>query len=273
MKLKFILYSLILLNISFYGCSSRSRSLNNLDSSSSKLNLTNDKLDIYILMGQSNMSGRGVLTIENQAVSDNSLLVLNKDSVWEVAHNPLHFDKPDMVGVGPGMSFGLAMLNVSKKHKIGLVPTAVGGTSINLWKPGAEDQVTHKNPYDAAEKRILIAMKYGKIKGIIWHQGESDSQPDSAKKYLPKLITLIKRVRELVEDPRLPFVIGELGQFNDNYINMNIELNKLPYLVPYTAIVSSKGLTDKGDHIHFNSTSADILGKRYAEKISNLINK
>lgn len=226
------------------------------------------KLDIYILMGQSNMSGRGYLTDENKKISNPNVFIFNKNLRWTVAQHPLHFDKPDRVGVGPGLSFGISMLK--HHHQIGLVPTAVGGTSIDLWKAGAYDKNTNTQPYDDAIKRIKEAMKYGTIKGVIWHQGESDSNPDSAKVYLPKLMKLIQNVREIVGNPELPFVVGELGTYNLEYQSINNQFPQLAQKINATALVSSKGLKDRGDGIHFDAESADILGKRYAKKMFKL---
>lgn len=231
-----------------------------------KQKVVSNKLDIYVLMGQSNMAGRGPLTPENSTVNNPEVLMFKEDLTWAPAKNPLHFDKPSVAGVGPGLSFGIAMQE-STHHKIGLVPTAVGGTSINFWQPAGFDKATKKYPYDDAEKRILAAMKTGTIKGILWHQGESDSKAESAAVYLPKLIKLIERVRSLTGNKDLPFIVGELGRYNPQYDNINKELAKLPALVPYTAVVSSEGLIDKGDNTHFDAKSAMELGKRFGKKM------
>lgn len=227
-------------------------------------------LDIYILMGQSNMAGRGALTAADNTVKNPKVLMLAENLSWTPAKNPLHFDKPGISGVGPGLSFGLAMQDANKETDIGLVPTAVGGTSIDSWVPDGYDAATKKYPYDDAEKRILIAMKSGTIKGILWHQGESDSKADAVKTYMAKLTALIARLRTLVGNPNLPFIAGELGRYDQSFQLFNAEINKLPNTVSGTAVVSSEGLTDKGDNLHFNSASAVILGQRYAEKMLSL---
>jgi hypothetical protein len=151
--------------------------------------------------------------------------------------------------------------------KIGLVPCAVGGTSIELWVPGAFDKATDTHPYDDAIARISSAMKYGVIKGVIWHQGEADSSPEKAATYLAKLKELIGRIRALTGNPNLPFVVGELGRYRPEYAIINTELVKLPALIPNTAVASSEGLVHKGDTVHFDSASAEELGKRYAVKM------
>ncbi|MET4082550.1 hypothetical protein ABIB40_002510 [Pedobacter sp. UYP30] len=232
--------------------------------------MKNNNKDIYILMGQSNMSGRGYLTPENQALGNPKVQVFTEDLSWKEAHNPLHFDKPKAVGVGPGLSFGMAMADANSKVEIGLVPTAVGGTSINSWVPGAKDKSTGKYPYDDAEKRIKAAMKYGTIKGIIWHQGESDSNEKGVESYMPKLKALIERVRKLTGNENLPFVAGQLGQFSEYYTAFNKMILSLPAEVPHTALVNTEGLVDRGDKTHFEANSAIKLGQRYAEKMLEL---
>ncbi|MBC7653684.1 MAG: sialate O-acetylesterase [Oligoflexus sp.] len=247
-----------------FSCSSKKKAI------TAENAITNKALEIYILMGQSNMAGRGPLAPEDSIIQNKNVLMLTKDLKWVSAKNPLHFDKPGITAVGPGLSFGLAMQEANKKVVVGLVPTAVGGTSINSWIPGGYDKATNKYPWDDAEKRIIEAMKYGTIKGILWHQGESDSKLENAAVYLPKLEDLIKRVRILVGNDKLPFVVGQLGKYNLIYDNINKETAKLPALVPFTAIATSEGLTDKGDNTHFNRASAIILGERFAKKMLGL---
>jgi lysophospholipase L1-like esterase len=133
--------------------------------------------------------------------------------------------------------------------------------------PGGYDSATKSHPYDDALVRIRAAMKAGVFKGIVWHQGESDSRPRRANNYLPKLQALIERLRKETGAPLLPFVAGELGTFRPNYALINTELQKLPSLVPKTALASSAGLEHKGDTTHFNAVAADELGKRMAEKM------
>lgn len=194
--------------------------------------------------------------------------MLNKDNKWVLAKHPLHFDQP-IAGVGPGLAFGIAMAKAANdpKIKIGLIPCAVGGTPIEHWLPGAYDASTKTHPYDDAVLRIKIAMQYGVIKGIIWHQGEANKTPEKVKLYLAQLKELIERFRALVNNPQLPFIAGELGRFRPEFSGINNVLTKLPAMVPYTAVATAEGLAHRGDTVHFDSPSADELGKRYAKKM------
>ncbi|MEJ7658254.1 MAG: sialate O-acetylesterase [Hymenobacter sp.] len=190
--------------------------------------------------------------------------MLNAAGEWVLAHNPVHFDKPKAVGVGPGLSFGIDMTEAGPAIKIGLVPCAVGGTSINKWQPGAYDEATKTRPYDDAVARIENAKRCGVVKGMLWHQGESDSSPEAAASYLPKLVELISRIRTLAGQPALPVVAGELGRFKENSLTFNAQLLKLPTLVPHSTVVTSENLLDKGDQTHFDGASAAAYGHRYA---------
>ncbi len=158
------------------------------------------------------------------------------------------------------------MAKKSGGHKIGLIPCAVGGTSINVWKPSGYDEATKTHPYDDMMKRLEYALKYGSLKGVIWLQGEADSNPENAAGYLLKLEELINRLRIKTGNPTLPFVAGELGRYKEMYNNINKLLKDLPNAVPFSALASSKGFTDIGDNVHLDSKSATEYGKRFAKR-------
>jgi len=114
---------------------------------------------------------------------------------------------------------------------------------------------------------LRAALKSGVIKGVLWLQGEADSNPQKAAVYLSKLQELIQRIRLETSKNNLPFVAGELGRYRNEYQNINKVLKDLPAKVLYTALASSKGLTDKGDKTHFTSASQEKMGKRMAKKM------
>lgn len=227
------------------------------------------KMDLYLLIGQSNMAGRGIIEPAYAIQGNEGIWMLTKQGEWLPAKHPLHFDKPNMVGVGPGLAFGLEMIKKGGAP-IGLIPCAVGGSAMNSWLAGGYDASTNTHPYDDAVVQLKIALASGQLKGIIWHQGEADSSPEKRKDYLAKLATMIRSWRSLVNNPNLPFVAGEIGAFNEVHQAFNIELNKLPNLVTRTAVASSAGLIDKGDHLHFDAAAATELGKRFAVKMKEL---
>lgn len=83
-------------------------------------------MELYLLIGQSNMAGRGKVDEESKQIHPR-VFMLNKDGQWVPATDPLHFDKPS-AGVGPGLAFGKALAEAAPEVRIGLIPCAVGGT-------------------------------------------------------------------------------------------------------------------------------------------------
>lgn len=231
------------------------------------------EVHLYLLMGQSNMAGRGVISKEYENIDPKNIIMLNKELEWIQAKHPIHFDKPKVIGVGPGLAFAIKMASENPKVKIALIPCAIGGTSIDMWKAGAFDKATNSHPYDDAILRIRAAASYGIFKGVIWHQGEADSSPDKALSYVSKLKKLIKNIRKETRNRKLPWVIGELGRYKETYQNINKVLVSVPNNIHFTEIAFSDGLTHKGDSTHFDSKSADILGKKMAEKMISLQKK
>lgn len=225
-------------------------------------------LEVYLLIGQSNMAGRGTVDAQSRTISE-SILMLDKTNNWVLAKDPLHSDRAS-AGVGPGISFAQTMLKDKPNVQIGLVPCAWGGSPIKVWQPGV--QYFDNFPYDEAVARAKIAMQKGVLKGILWHQGESDNDPKKLEAYLEKLKTLVANLRRDLNNPNLPFVAGEIGYFNKvNYVNEII--NMLSATVANTAVVSAKDLTDRGDQLHFDTPSARELGKRYAAAMQKLQQK
>ncbi len=228
------------------------------------------EFSIYVLMGQSNMAGRGKLADPYLDKRNENVWMFTKEKQWIVAKHPLHFDK-SVAGVGPGLAFGFCLADFFPSTKTGLVPTAVGGTSINMWQPGVFDSSTKTHPYDDAIERMRAAMQFGTIEGVVWLQGESDASAMTAEVYLAKLKSLVNNIRTATNNPQLPFVVGELGEYKQAYQNFNeAVLKRVASEIPNTMLVRSTNLTDGGDGIHFNSASAEIYGKRFAEAMIQL---
>ena len=226
---------------------------------------------LFLLIGQSNMAGRGVVS-EADRIPHSRIKMLDKEGEWVEAIDPLHFDKP-IAGVGPGRSFAMAVMEaVIEKHpetSIGLIPSAVGGSPISSWEPGALDRATNTHPYDDALERAKKAMQSGELKAVLWHQGESDSNEESAPLYKEKLVALIHRIRLELGDPALPFLIGQLGQFEevpwDQWRQMvNNAHEEVAQEMDDVYFISSTGLGHKGDSVHFSAEASHELGKRFA---------
>lgn len=225
-----------------------------------------DKFHLFLLVGQSNMAGRGKVESEDK-VPHPRVLMLNKAGDWVPAVDPLHFDKTS-AGTGLGKTFGAQIAEANPGITVGLIPCAVGGSPIDSWKPGEFYKATNSHPWDDALKRAKLAMEKGTLKGILWHQGESDSNAKSAPTYGARLQNLVKAFRaELGAD--LPFLVGQLGQYEDIPWEEPRKIvdqahQNLAKELPRVAFVSSTGFKHKGDKVHFDSASMREFGKRYA---------
>ena len=222
------------------------------------------ELSIFMLIGQSNMAGRGVLDEVEVLHSPN--IHMFRDGQWSLAEEPLHADKTDIAGVGLGMSFAIELLKESPTATIGLVPCAVGGTPLARWMPGAD-------LYNNAIATTRQALSAGSLKGILWHQGEAESsEPDKANSYGDRFQKMITCMRGDLSAEDVPVITGEIGPFLEDYDGceyfetVNSQLHQLCETVPHYGCASAAALSDNGDHIHFNSTSLREFGKRYARE-------
>lgn len=233
-----------------------------------------DNFHLYLLVGQSNMAGRGKVAAEDK-VANPRVLALSKDNRWQFAVDPIHFDK-SVAGVGLGRTFGIIIAEATPDVVVGLIPCAAGGSPISSWQPGGYHGQTKSHPYDDALQRAKIAMEVGTLKGILWHQGESDSKEELSVVYEQRLHELIDRFRNELESPDVPFVVGQMGQFserpwNDAKRQVDKAHQSLPKKVPHTGFVSSDDLDHKGDQVHFNAEGYRELGRRYAKAYQEIV--
>ena len=223
--------------------------------------------DVYLLMGQSNMAGRGNVEAEDRP-NDPRLLVFDRDGKWANASEPLHWDKPQIAGVGPGLAFAKAMAAAQPGVTIGVVPCAVGGTPLSRWERNGD-------LYKATLARAKAAAATGALKGVIWHQGEADSKPPLSTTYAERLQQMIRDLRADLGTPNLPVVVGELGTFllgkkDGDAQTVNDALHATAKALPQVACVESQGLNHKGDVLHFDAPSQREFGKRYAAAMLHL---
>ncbi|NQU55571.1 MAG: sialate O-acetylesterase [Bacteroidetes bacterium] len=226
-----------------------------------------EHLDIYLVIGQSNMAGRATIREEDNATLEHAYLFTGDDATpWVVATNPLNRYSSvrkniKMQRLSSAYSFTRSMAAEHSDNEIGLVLNAKGGTKIVQWLPGTE-------LYQEAIKQTYKALEYGKLKGIIWHQGEGDWHPIRVDLYLGRLEILISAIREEFDDPSIPFVAGQLYE-NKNRHDFNEMILQLPDFIRSTGVAISEG-TNTIDGTHFDSESAIIMGNRYANEIKKI---
>ena len=223
---------------------------------------------VFLLAGQSNMAGRGLLE-EEDTIPHERVLTLSKDGDWVPAVDPIHFDKPNK-GVCLGRTFGIDVAEQDPDIVVGLIPAACGGSPISTWQPGMYFKATESHPYDDAISRTNRAMKDGELKAILWHQGETDArEPDLSAIYEKKLRRLIKRFRDGLNSPDLPFIIGQMGQFLGSEFDRDGLVNEAHVTIAKeddnSAFVPSDSLGCLTDNVHFDAKSLREFGHRYAK--------
>jgi hypothetical protein len=215
--------------------------------------------DLFLLAGQSNMAGRGVVESQDKEPIP-GVMSFSKEQQWVPAIDPLHWDKPDIAGVGIGRSFARVVKAAHPQSTIGLVPCAFGGSPLEHWMPAAQH-------YTNAVVRMREALKQGRLRAILWHQGEAESADlDNARSYIDRWKTMITSLRNDLHSPDVPVIVGQLGPFfvRSPYVRIvNEQLAMLPAVVPNVAFVPAIGLKHKGDDVHFDSLSIRELGRRY----------
>ncbi len=228
-----------------------------------------NELRIFLLIGQSNMAGRGRLG-EAPPLHHPGVWMFRRGE-WIMAEEPLHTDKPALAGVGLGMSFAGQLVARGRLKSIGLVPCAFGGTALSEWMPGTE---LSENAVAATRR----AMSRGRLSGILWHQGETDSgKTEDAESYGKRFQRMIRRLRRDLDAEDAPVIAGELGAFLGELPDcalfevVNRQLRQLAGKLPVFACVSASGLTDNGDHLHFDAPSLREFGRRYANAYEKLV--
>lgn len=205
------------------------------------------------------MAGRGQIG-EVEPIVNNEVYMF-RDGEWATAKEPLHTDPLGLAGIGLGMSFADALQK--KYHKpIGLIPYAVGGSSLSQWQKG---EPLYVNALEQASQ----ALKSSHLKGILWHQGETDSL-DLAQTYKDRFMSFMESLQEDLGVSKTPIILGELGEFLQQfeectyYEMINNVLKEITNTHSLFSFVPSTGLNHKGDLLHFDSHSLREFGNRFA---------
>jgi carbohydrate esterase-like sialic acid-specific acetylesterase len=236
---------------------------------------------IFLTFGQSNMEGVPLPEAQDRQ-EDPRVKVLAYDNCanlgrtynqWYTASPPLHSCN---LGVGPGDYFGKTLAAALPANvTIGIVPNAIAGVDIDFFRKGVrsarrgEFRIPPDNQRDSAYDMIIergrLAQQVGVIKGIIFHQGESDSGSPNRDQWVGKLQQIVSDIRTDLNIGNVPFVAGELlynaqgGCCGDS---LNPLINSLPNVIDEAFVVSANGLTNI-DNFHFTLPSQRTFGARY----------
>ncbi|MFY9153552.1 MAG: sialate O-acetylesterase [Prolixibacteraceae bacterium] len=248
---------------------------------------------IYLCFGQSNMEGQGTIETQDRTV-DPRFKVMEAVSCsnlgrvkgsWYTAIPPLC---RCYSGLSPADYFGRIMVaNLPDSIKVGIINVSVAGCKIELFQKDnyqtyvssiTEDWLKNiikeynGNPYAYLVEAAKLAKKDGVIKGILLHQGESNTGdvqwPAKVKGIYNNLITDLE-----LDATKVPLLAGEVVNADQGGVcaSMNSIIAKLPQTLPNSYVISSKGCTDAVDNIHFNSAGYRKIGIRYGIKMLSLL--
>lgn len=225
----------------------------------------------FLLIGQSNMAGRGFI---NEAIDVNAdRIKILRNGRWQPMFRPINPDR-SFSGVSLAESFAE---KYSQKYntEVGLICCADGGTSLEQWQPGGL-------LFDNAVYNAELALRTSEIAGVLWHQGETDCADSLNSTYIKRFMPIMTELRKRLELFNVPFLLGGLGDFLadctfdknlENYEKVNEALKEIAENNPFTGFVSAKGLTSNPDNLHFNSKSLYEFGIRYFEKYEEIRDK
>jgi len=225
---------------------------------------------IYLMAGQSNMAGRGFVE-EEDTMANPKILALNKNNEWVYAKEPLHYYEPGRTGLDCGLSFAKELSKkLGDQITIGLVPCAIGGSSIEQWL--GDSTYRDVTLYSNFMAKAKMAAKYGTIKGLLWHQGESNTGIKSRIGYKEKLESFFAKVRYDLKQPELPIYMGSLGSYLTKYSfpftdEVNRDIKDLSETGKNMYLIKTSDFTCLKDTIHFDSRSQRLMGKRFAKAV------
>jgi hypothetical protein len=237
---------------------------------------------LYLLMGQSNMEGMAGAEAQDKTTNPRIKVLAYTNCAntgrvydqWYTAAPPLHGCG---AGVGPGDYFAKAMADSFPKITIGLIPTAIAGVDIDYFRKGVVSKrrnefsipPDNKRPgaYDMVIEKAKEAQKVGVIRGILFHQGESDAGDEA---WVGKVKGMVADLRkDLALGDSVPFLAGEM-LYGGCCEKHNPIINKLPAAIPDAYVISAKDLPGQ-DQAHFNVVGQRALGRRFATKMSALL--
>jgi hypothetical protein len=255
-----------------------------------------DHFEVFLVAGQSNADGRGAASalkgaLEKWARPQDDVRIAYSCSKlrvpvlaskgfeplqpgWSVAPGKGRPTVLPSATFGPEVSFGRGMADRLKGKNVRLIKFTEGGTSLAKdWNPSVKDRLY--SPFlDFTRKSLKELTDAGHmttLRGMIWHQGESDAELPAAE-YEAQLTAFIARVRTDFAAPDLRFGIGEVID-NGKRDTVRAAQKATAEKVPGAFFVSAAGLTSHDGGTHFDAASQIELGERFAAGMAKALEK
>lgn len=250
------------------------------------------KFYIFLCIGQSNMEGNARIEPQDTTVDNRFQVLAAVDcpelgrtmGKWYTAVPPLCRCR---TGLTPADYFGRTMIaNLPDRNRVGVINVSVGGCKIELFDKGNYQSYTATvpswmtnmikeyggNPYGRLVEMAKLAQKDGVIKGILLHQGESNTNDTLWTKKVK--VVYDNLMKDLNLNPRkVPLLAGEVVNADQGGVcaSMNSIIATLPQTIPNSYVIPSDGCTDARDNLHFNAAGYRELGKRYAARMLSIL--
>ena len=200
---------------------------------------------------------------------DNSRLYVLRNGRWRKLYVPVN---PDRVTSGINLAETFAyQYSVDHDVDVGIIPCADGGSSLSQWMPGTL-------LFDHACYQAELASRTSTIAAILWHQGESDCDEESEPLYKERLTTIIEALREKLGLHDVPFIMGGLGDFLNDFsphyaVHHKIVNGILESMADDEKLIGftpATGLGGNPDNMHFSAVGLREFGYRYYEEFRRL---
>lgn len=248
---------------------------------------------IYLCFGQSNMEGNAAIEGKDRMGVDPRFMMMaavdmpsskRKKGEWYTAYPPLC---RDYTGLTPADYFGREMVaHLPENIKVGVINVAVGGASIDLFdqdkcadyiKKEADWFKNYCSEYGNDPYKVLVTMakkaqQNGVIKGILLHQGcTNNGQKDWPVRVKRIYVRLLHDLG--LNEEETPLLIGELLSQEKGGVcwGHNSVIAKTQPVIPNSYVISSKDCPGASDGLHFTAEGYRMIGKRYAEKMLELL--
>ncbi len=228
------------------------------------------------------MSGRAELPA-NQPINPR-IFTFGNDYHWKIAVEPVDDStgqvdavsaEPDP-GFGPSVVFATTVLEKKPDMVIGLIPCAIGGSTIQEWQRNLSDRTL----YGSCLKRIRAASVMGQVAGVLFFQGETDADdpalyPEtvfSPNEWSIKFLKFINDLRNDLNIYDLPIVFAEIGTNTDPKRSINwqiVQQQQQMTTAHCLAMITTRDLSLQ-DFVHFNTESQRIIGQRFAKAFLDL---
>lgn len=212
-------------------------------------------LQLFLALGLTNLPARGVVEpIDRQPHP--RVLIMNKGFGWSRTIEPEEWSDPELPHVELACALARTVAEGRPTTGVGVIPAAFGGHSLDDWMPGT-------TLYRSAVERARIALKDGKLVGILWYQGPTREAPAKAADYAKRFAAMIAQLRADLEVKFVPVIVGEI-KLGASGAALATALAEVPQQVIPCFFVSTEGLIAANREARLDSSILWQFNEKFA---------